>query len=225
LRPCEAGFRCNDAGQCEDLSTVGDSCINDNDCEGAGADCIGDAEGWDGGYCTQDCNPNAQDCPEGDVCSGAGLCFRSCENTDDCRDDYVCGGGNFPQACIPTCTNNLFCGNGNYCDVDGSCDNSRGNAVDWTRCTDDECGGLCLTEADLTDAPAGFTDVCTHICTDDDPCANGFKCVSFGAEDDPDAIHLCLKNCTQDSNCTLAAGDTVCVDSDGNATADACWFL
>lgn len=54
-------------------------------------------EGWPGGYCSQFCDLDADDCPVGSTCadliffpSGAGLCMKACQLTTDCRPGYSC---------------------------------------------------------------------------------------------------------------------------------------
>lgn len=82
--PAPAGNPCQIHGQC--AADANDPyCIDQSH------------EGWPGGYCSQFCELDADDCPVGSTCadliffpSGAGLCMKSCELSTDCRPGYNC---------------------------------------------------------------------------------------------------------------------------------------
>ena len=68
---------------------IGDECVADAQCKaGQTCDLISD-----GGYCTMlDCREG--ECPENSVCvtfeNNDRFCMASCQQTDDCRDGYMC---------------------------------------------------------------------------------------------------------------------------------------
>ncbi len=86
----------------------GEACTGPQDCQGG--TCIAESEGWPGGYCTSiNCN-NRNDCAspggEDNRCyqnpQGPNICVRICQDTSECRQDYVCqpvGGG--VGFCVP----------------------------------------------------------------------------------------------------------------------------
>ena len=88
--------------------TVGAACDRDADCRDR---CL---EGWPGGFCTVDCDVNA-DCPGGTICADmhGGVCLFLCDSGEECRDrlgddDYRCDdrrnrgdGGDRDDVCVP----------------------------------------------------------------------------------------------------------------------------
>lgn len=87
-RPCEdAALECVN-GACVPLATVGLPCVSDADCSGPEAQCLLATQNYPDGYCIQDCL-------EGDVCPGDGVCigsscFDGCFIPADCRIGYDC---------------------------------------------------------------------------------------------------------------------------------------
>jgi hypothetical protein len=75
---------------------VGDTCDAPSDCASESGDdplCITAEQGFPGGYCSEFCDPIAQDCAAGAVCVGSALnavCLASCTIDDDCNPGYEC---------------------------------------------------------------------------------------------------------------------------------------
>jgi hypothetical protein len=77
------------------LGAVGDPCQTPNECRSG--QCFTESVGPPGGYCTALCAPSQQGCPDGAFCVLAtdggkdyGGCFKTCQNTQDCRPGYTC---------------------------------------------------------------------------------------------------------------------------------------
>lgn len=94
---------CADATGCAATPTcdpgdgeVGAACDAPGDCASESGDdplCLPASEGFPGGYCSEFCDPAAQDCAAGAVCAGDGLravCLAGCAVDDDCNDGYEC---------------------------------------------------------------------------------------------------------------------------------------
>ncbi|MBI2896896.1 MAG: hypothetical protein HYY06_25280 [Deltaproteobacteria bacterium] len=85
-RPCaDDGMECLD-GTCVPVSTVGEPCMSEGECNGPGASCL-PAPDWIDGYCTQDCVAGA--CPGDGVCVSK-TCFDGCLIPENCRLGYSC---------------------------------------------------------------------------------------------------------------------------------------
>ncbi|NMO17885.1 hypothetical protein HPC49_30965 [Pyxidicoccus fallax] len=71
---------------------VAESCKDDVVCE-AGLACY---QNYPGTFCAQSCSEEGDtaNCPQGTVCTAQlgeeRLCSLTCEDTDDCREGYVC---------------------------------------------------------------------------------------------------------------------------------------
>lgn len=120
---CREGYECRTSSSSPNLLTYclppaevlppegvadGEACEDPQDCQGG--TCITESEGWPAGYCTtSNCN-NRADCAtpggEDNRCyqnpQGPNICVRICQDTSECRQDYVCqpvGGGQ--GFCVP----------------------------------------------------------------------------------------------------------------------------
>jgi len=104
LTDCEDPGDCKATPACMSGQTpAGGPCTAPSDCMADNLDplCISqDIHGYPDGYCSQFCNLEAQNCPEGSTCinwlvlpSGSGVCMQSCTVDTDCRADYVCFNG------------------------------------------------------------------------------------------------------------------------------------
>lgn len=111
----------NALGSCETAEPlrgfIGGACASATDCTFEGATCLGAADGWPGGHCTQDCTSSCPDraganaytsCARTD--DGATRCVARCDFTlfaTGCRDGYGCfrraplAGGGDRDVCLP----------------------------------------------------------------------------------------------------------------------------
>lgn len=85
---------------------IGDPCTFD--CTIPGGICLTAEQGFEGGYCTQDCNDFGT-CAKGATCvptgqGNSGLCFDQCANDSECRKGYTCD-PNY-AVCLPSETTN-----------------------------------------------------------------------------------------------------------------------
>lgn len=57
-----------------------------------GMQCFSEAGYAPGGYCTQRCDMELQDCPAGSVCGSlpTNFCLKLCKKQSDCRMGYIC---------------------------------------------------------------------------------------------------------------------------------------
>ncbi|HVY25007.1 MAG TPA: hypothetical protein VHB79_00595 [Polyangiaceae bacterium] len=100
---CQSDADCPTTGMCNhytgncgypepEVSDIGNDCARLEDCGGA---CITQSTG---GYCTAPCSLINPGCPEGAACVNAvnggagdfGLCFKRCQDDQDCRATYRC---------------------------------------------------------------------------------------------------------------------------------------
>ncbi|MCS6798435.1 MAG: hypothetical protein NZ898_07890 [Myxococcota bacterium] len=184
-------------------SDIGRPCAGGADC--ASGLCIGEGDGFPGGYCTADCSGGGS-CPEGSTCvpvdRGIAICLASCDEAPprECRAGYGCSveaGG----VCLPGCTDDGDCPSGSRCDP-------AGGFVGAGRCFDPEAGwgDAC---ADEEDCPSE-----AFCLTEDFAGWPGGACVGFGCDADrgtgcPDGAAcirgrrggLCVRACTSDMDC------------------------
>ncbi len=111
LTDCEDPSDCQLGPECTPGSgAVGDPCTLNNQCGSqTGSDPLCMTQNWFGypnGYCSEFCNPSANDCPAGSVCgdffgfpSGAGSCFKSCVSSTDCPPGLFCVNYGFGLHC------------------------------------------------------------------------------------------------------------------------------
>ena len=178
LIDCEDPTTCQGTAACTPgTGAVGTPCDANTDCAATGGDpaCFSDAgAGWPMGYCTEFCDPVANDCGAGSTCvdagleSGSGLCLDVCVTAADCRAGYICdeiAGGMF---CMPECTDDAQCAS--FCNLDNGlcnpadeiCDNGMDDdGDDRADCQDLDCGAICapLFDAACMAAPAAGASV------------------------------------------------------------------
>lgn len=208
-----AQFRPNANDSCQYTSTtptqVGRPCMSDPQCGSALGYCIMPGQTpsqtplWEGGYCSQTCEPGQPPCPAGSQClpdsQGRRFCIQSCRvGLADCRPEYTCdalfanSGG-----CIPKCRVNADCGMGTECRLcDGRCVpvQTPGVAI-GTICTQDtQCGlGQLCRQVDQRSPIRQCTVPCSRGCT---MCPSGAACL-------PDARGelYCLRTCSGPRSC------------------------
>ncbi len=142
-------------------------------CDECPSEMVCKPELWDGGYCTNACENDA-DCGDGAHCAmkeeGEGGCFLGCSTHDDCgRENLECWDVDKDgiKECIGINLNARPVGAG---------------------CTDaSECSGPIATC--LTSQPDGY---CTHICQNDAECGDDAHCTPGG---------YCLKSCEENIEC------------------------
>lgn len=172
----------SDSDDDEQPATVGYAhgagCSADSEC--AGGVCLM-GEGFAGGYCTVECQNNADCVPFDGLCvddSGSSYCAQSCVDQAECRNGYECttSGGSAALACLP--------------------DRPR---VDGEACaTDSDClGGFCITGGDW---PDGY---CTTL-----DCENRRDCASEGVDNrcliqGRGGTNFCVRMCEDDSGCRV----------------------
>lgn len=111
LTDCEDPTSCKLEATCTPgPGAVGDGCTMHNQCGSAAGDdplCLDPFNfGYPNGYCSEFCNVAANDCPSGSVCgnwfgfpSGAGACFKSCTNNNQCPAGLFCTDYGFGLHC------------------------------------------------------------------------------------------------------------------------------
>ena len=169
-------------------TVVGAACGVTEACPGG--QCIEEAAGFPGGYCSQACGPGEAPCPSGAACRDVGfelpLCFDTCETTAACRSGYRCVqlGATSGRVCWPFVSGSTNPGGrsvGSACAVDDDC-------VQGTQCRQAGWpGGYCTVM---------FCDVVSR------PCPSGSSCFAF-----PGSTSMCLANCPRGgSQSTCRAG-------------------
>lgn len=156
---------------------VGAACTG-GDCGPIGA-CIPGAQGFPGGYCTQDCGPVGSACPSGAEClsfgQGQDFCLDSCASNMDCRGGYACVqlGFSTGRVCWP---------------VQPGSTNPNGDPVGSACASDNDCAQnlTCLQQGGF---PGGY---CTRTYCDPqtNPCPSGSACYAF-----PGLYSLCMAEC------------------------------
>jgi hypothetical protein len=89
---CKGGFDCiGGAG------VTGEPCFNQSQCAANQGDplCLGDAQGFPNGYCSEFCDLAANDCAGDAVCAQLGFsvngtCLDGCVTSGECRPGYTC---------------------------------------------------------------------------------------------------------------------------------------
>ncbi len=191
------------------IAGIGAACTDNASC-GAGV-CFTVADGWPGGYCSQQCTGSGgSPCPAqstcyDDACNAQGcFCLKDCRpGYGDCRQGYTCEpltGGK--GRCRPSCASNADC-QSPACPTctcrtcDGLClraGNSAAQVGDaCTRQEDCPVGTFCLLGA--YGFPGGYcTASCYTRCT---ICPAGSQCLNWGLTGDP----LCLRTCASPCEC------------------------
>ena len=186
---------------------IGEPCSGMGDCDSF---CIGESDGFPGGYCTAPCGEGAE-CPDGSSCTpvgrGMSICLADCEPgaaERSCRAGYGCASSFMIPApvCLPGCTDDSDCPDGTMCDPDGGFSGA----------------GSCF------DPSAGFGDACMESteCPADGFCLEesfagwpGGACIGFGCDVDANT------GCEDDAQCIPSGrGGGLCID--GCETADDC---
>ncbi len=141
---------------------VGEACAANADCEGANAQCVGEDQGFNDGYCVNFGCSQQNPCPEGGGCyqlqDGNTVCLAVCDGPDDCRPGYACDD---VGACLPGCDADADCEAGQVCRDDATCGEPP--------CTPDSCpagtlcspGGQCVL--DVGAPPRGPVPNCDNV--------------------------------------------------------------
>ncbi len=205
------------------ITQVGKACTGNPECGSAIGTCIlpGMAPTgttlWEGGYCSQSCEPGQPACPSGSVClpgtSGSKLCIQSCRvGLADCRPGYTCdaiseSSGN-AGVCIPNCRVEADCFDpvvdGGVIDqecrvCDGRCVPKQTPGISiGTICTENgQCGsGQLCRQADRRSPTKQCTLGCGRGCG---VCPTGSACVA----DDRGEL-FCLRTCSGPNTCGAA---------------------
>lgn len=141
--------------------------------------CIGEDQGFPGGYCSAPCGPN-RPCPGDGLCREVGMgntiCLDGCTAGADCREGYVCGraGVGMGQVCLPIPEGSM---NPNGAPVGGDC------------AGDEDCGPELVCIELPGNAPGGY---CTKVFCDPmtNPCPQNAECYAF-----PGLYSICLAEC------------------------------
>lgn len=170
---------------------IGSACTRTSDCTASpAAVCAKEGEGFAGGYCLEQCNPDlASPCPTGaecvpsDVSELGGVCAQRCAFADagivECRTGYscttrfagvparrhVCAPGTSGKTIGAECTTHSDCGPGDICIF-----SSAGPR-----------GGYCSRPCSVTEVS---------------PCGDGATCVITGS-----GLGYCAKSCAQATDC------------------------
>lgn len=190
---CPTGQVCNLAGQCE----AGDgSCSADTDCP-SGQACVSDA-------CVPGCRSN-DECQDTQYCSSAKACVAGCRDASGCGTGQDCREG----TCV--CTPGS-CGEGRVCNTEaGQCEDI--SSCDQVTCPEGEiCNPVILScETRCTPDSCGVGEACnaqTGVCESSTcPGADTTQCAGTNR---PiwDPIRCFCAECTSDTDCNTAAGET-----------------
>jgi hypothetical protein len=169
---------------------VGEPCLAHVDCEATAGDdptCVSAARSngnMPGGYCTEQCDVEDDDCPAGSLCVGfsdVAICLVECADSGDCRPGYECTSG----VCYVGVGGEV-CDNDVDDDGDGFVD-----CIDGDCALDASCAGVETSCGDLLDNDAddvydcADTTACsaTALCEPGDrpvgaPCTNPSDCAA-----------------------------------------------
>jgi hypothetical protein len=232
---CEPPGTATCTATCQGVGTapIGAACTAATEC--GGDTCFTDADGWPGGYCSQEgcdlgaaatsCLPYGGDgyCLDvGDTGSPYGMCFDRCAAPADCRNGYACEdlGGGLGGLCfpLPVCGNGVV-ERGEECEPPnvGSCSatcQGTGTAAVGAACSSDmDCAGdYCFAEGDGW--PAGY---CSQL--ECDLSAPTTSCLPYGGDgycvdvgDVGSPYGVCFDRCVAPADCRSAYE---CVDVGG----------
>lgn len=193
---------CRELGRA--LGSAGSACTTDANCP-TGLTCLTDAEGFPGGYCSQ------QLCDIADAASCPGL-FASCVYLDR---------ANNVTACIETCVSDGDCRvrEGYICtDLDPEC--ALGDQQTCARgcfpssiaqTSAGSIGSACGTDTDCNDGLTCLTNFvfgyCSAECVSDAECGDDGRCVDQGG-----GVLRCMDACESNRQCRFAYS---CADPDG----------
>jgi len=217
------------------IKKVGADCIWQSECAATIKNdpvCLESVNGWPGGYCSEFCDLNNDDCPADAVCANLGLsvngvCLDSCTVDGDCRSNYSCQNkGLATKVCAvapESQCNDAIDNDGNgFMDCeDTSCQalpacNPGASAVGATCTKHSDCQAnandpVCLDMVNYF-WPDGY---CSEFCNINAPdCPMGSVCWNFL----PFQTATCLDSCVQPSDCrpgyqclNIGAPTLVCV--------------
>lgn len=214
---CREGYTCQNVNGVQacfpappDYGTVGSTCTPDDvgaaaEC-GEDGSCIGEDNGFPGGYCIGECTGAPSVCPDGTQCvTGFGdgtnnfdLCLDGCSSAADCRDGYACANlddDGFGE-CWPTNTEG---------EAPGAACAADANGMGGKECLG--LNGQCLDPSSGIDFPeVGY---CISQCDFAGDCIDGAHCTENLFN-----IPVCLQDCATDADC--GAGLT-CQDANGDS--------
>ena len=180
---------------------VGAACMAQPDC--AGGFCIDESQGFQDGYCTQQCGGGVT-CPGDGVCRRFDrnnvLCLDGCQGNADCRNGYSCIqlGIQPERVCWPT---------------SGGSTNPMGDPVGSGCADDDDCfqGLTCLPDQGRGGWSGGYCTVsnCDPLTN---PCPGGSQCYAF-----PGLYSLCLAECPQAGTRSTCRNDYYCLGPTGQS--------
>ncbi len=209
---CGTGSTCFN-GECVPV-IVGTQCTSQADCRGT--QCLPEAGGWPGGYCTLASCTNNDECGTDGICASifgacddvvgatACSCQRRCVADADCgREGYVCvphcapgrvcettcmpGDPSCVRYCVPSCKSVPgFCGE-NGCNRSGSCGTGCFRGVGGQQCS---AGSMCGTGLNPSAPLAGQC-----RCTSATNCGPGRRCDTSSGQ--------CV--CANDSACPIGS--------------------
>jgi len=188
---------------------IGMMCSASADC-GDGGFCVGESDGFPGGYCTTTCGDGVE-CPAGSICVQVDMttswCLDSCDATATertCRAGYGCATSfDLPgPVCLPGCSDDTDCPTDRMCDPEGGF-SGEGVCFDPSARFGDECasetdcpsGASCASEGFFgwpggVCAGFGCNPASTGECPTDSVCVPGGR---FGG--------MCVGGCTTDADC------------------------
>ncbi len=219
---CREGYTCQDVNGAQacfpappDYGTVGSTCTPDDvgaaaECGEDGA-CLGEDNGFPGGYCIGECTGAPSVCPDGTQCvTGFGdgtnnfdLCLDGCSSAADCRDGYACANlddDGFGE-CWPTNTEGEAPGAACAADANGmggkECLGLNGQCLDPSSGIDFPEVGYCISQCDFAgDCIDGAhctenlfnIPVCLQDCASDADCGSGLTCQDLNS----DGVNECM---------------------------------
>ena len=201
---CRDGYGCLVGGACWPMASgtgeIGDACASRTDCAGGGiGSCVDDGYGFPDGYCTYNCQSDAE-CGESGHCSNQ-TCALSCMVDEDCpRSGYVCADGDADGRgeCLPggdgasevggACRNVSDCSGG----FSARCINTFGSDPEWTA---GYCTSQCSPEAACPSgshcgnpSPNEQSTICLQTCQASADCRDGYSCI----DKDQDGAKECV---------------------------------
>lgn len=138
---------CQSTAACKPgMTPTGSACMANNECVATGNDpvCLANP-GWPGGYCSEYCKLDANDCASGATCvqegfSDFGRCLFKCATHADCRMGYHCE-PNQGNVCTPGAPLEV-CDNGMDDNGDGQADCADPTCQNFPACAEALCDDL-----------------------------------------------------------------------------------
>lgn len=207
-------------------AAMGAACGEPEQCE---SDlCLGESEGFPGGYCTADCDPEDPNwCPTGSICAedheGFMICQPTCANSDACREGYECIDGgcrppgvditlvNFGAACTEENVATA-CGEGAECFFNDGLETAWPTGYCVALGCEPETSGTCGANGQCV--VVGDTPVCFRACTTETEATDcrtdaGYACVAGICQLPPanDASRIRIgAACVADADCNDEGG-------------------